>query len=158
MRPTIPKPLEWMHRAPVRAVRTRTVQATPDQVFAVLADHEAWPEWFDQITSVDVLGPAEGVGARRRVHIGSTSVDEEFLAWEPGRRFSFTVTQASRPGIRSLNEDIRLVPVGDDSTTVAYTMALDPVGPGRLLAPVLNRVVGKALDGALDGLATRLAR
>lgn len=158
MKPTTPKPLEWMHRAPVRAVRTRTVPATPDEVFAVLADHEGWADWFSQITDVDVLGPAEGVGARRRVHIGSTAVDEEFLAWEPGRRFAFTVTHANRPGVRSLNEDIRLVPVGADSTTVAYTMALDPVGPGRLLAPVLSRVLGRVLDQALEGLAARLDR
>ena len=44
--------------------------------------------------------------------------EEEFLAWEPGRRFAFTVTHARWPGLKAMVEDVRLEPDGTDATTV----------------------------------------
>ena len=39
-----------------------TSTASPDAVFAVLADHERWVEWFPGLKRVDVLGPADRGG------------------------------------------------------------------------------------------------
>lgn len=150
-----PRPLEWNDTAPVRIVRTRRIAATPDLVWKHIADHESWTEWFDSLKEVVPGDPAEGVGGTRRVVAGPLTVDEEFLAWEPGERFAFTVVSSSGPGMRSMNEDVRLTPAGDSATTVTYTMALDPVA-GKVTGPLLKRALGKALEDALAKLATRI--
>ena len=146
------RPLDWIDQAPVNVTRTRRIGVPRDQVWSVIADHERWPEWFGPVTRVEPLEPAEGVGGRRRVHIKSTSVEEEFLAWEPGSRFAFTVTHSTTPAIRSMVEDVRLVPDGPDATTVSYTQAIDPLG-GSVAAPLLRRFAARTLDSALAGLA-----
>lgn len=150
-----PRPLEWIDQAPVRATRTRRIEAPPAAVWAAIADHEGWSEWFGAITRVVPGTTSEGVGGTRRVEVGRIAVDEEFVAWEPERRFAFTVTSSTGPGLRSMNEDVRLTPAGDDATTVSYTMALDPVG-AKLVRPVLEPGLRRALDKALDGLAAHV--
>lgn len=157
MKALTPRTLEWIDHAPVRVTRVQRIAAPSSRVWEVIADHERWPEWFPSVSRVEALDPAEGVGGRRRVHIGSLSVEEEFLAWDPDARFAFVVTHSSRPGIRSMVEDVRLVPDGDAATTVTYTQAIEPVG-ARLAAPIVRRVAARALEGALAGLAGHVGR
>lgn len=155
MKPITPRTLDWMEQAPVCVTRTRRIAADVDRVWTAIADHEAWSEWFGPITKVERIGSGEGVGGGRRVHIKSISVEEEFLAWEPGARFAFTVVRANRSGIRSMVEDIRLLAEGDTATSVSYTQAIHPVG-ARLTAPILRRAVPTTLDRGLAGLATHV--
>lgn len=156
-----PRPLEWIDQAPVRATRTRRIEAPVTTVWAAIANHTGWADWFGPITRVEPGDPAEGVGGTRRVIVGKVEVDEEFTAWDPPEsdqspaRFAFTVVASTGPGLRSMNEDVRLTPAGDDATTVSYTMALDPKG-ARILRPVLEPVLRKALDKALAGLAAHV--
>jgi uncharacterized protein YndB with AHSA1/START domain len=145
------KPLDWISRAPVSVTSSRRISASPERVWDAIADHERWPEWFSPVTKVEVLGRGEGIGGRRRVHIGRVSVEEEFLAWEPGRRFAFTVTHARWPGLKAMVEDVRLEPDGTDATTVTYTQALEPAG-AAVLGPVLRRALPRALGRGLAGL------
>lgn len=147
-----PRPLEWIDEAHVRASRSRRIAQPPATVWAAVADHTAWPTWMKSIRSVTPGPVAEGVGGTRRVDIGVAAIDEEFLAWEPGRRFAFTATASTRPGLRSMVEDLRLTPDGDAACTVTYTMAVEPAG-GRLLRPVLEPVLRKTITDALGGLA-----
>ncbi len=152
-----PQTLDWITRAPVHARGTSTSTASPDAVFAVLADHDRWVEWFPRLKRVDVLGPAEGVGARRRVKIPMMTVEEEFIAWDPGVRWSFTATAVSPGWTRSLVEDCRLTGRSDGGTDIEYTMYLDPTGP---IGWLVQRSVGQirtAIQQAMDNLATRAA-
>lgn len=156
MKPLTPRPLEWIDVAPVRASRSRRIGVPADAVWTAIADHEGWSTWFPNITLVEPGDPAHGIGGTRRVHLGkAASVDEEFLAWDPGSRFSFTVTASSRPGIRSMNEDVRITPDGPGACTVTYTMGLDVPG-ARVVRPVLAPVLRKALGDALAGLAVHV--
>ena len=87
-----PEDLSFPDRAVVRLSFSRVVPATPERVFDVLADHEAWTRWFVDFRRASVMdGVREGVGMRRRVWVGPMVLDERFLAWERGRRFSFTM-------------------------------------------------------------------
>lgn len=126
-------------------------------MFAVLADHERWPEWFPSVRKVTVLGQGEGVGARRRVAIPGSTVDEEFIVWEPGARWSFTGYEARPRFTRSLVEDCVLTALPDGGTAISYTMYLDPVG---LFGFLMKRSVGfirKNNTRALQNLAARAA-
>ena len=133
MKPLTKQGIDWIEHAPVRIEARGESAAAPDAVFAVLADHERWPEWFPSIKRVSVLGPAEGVGARRRVELRGLTVDEEFIVWEPGRRWSFTGYSARPHFTRSLVEDCRLSPNASGGTDITYTMYLDPSPVWRVL-------------------------
>jgi uncharacterized protein YndB with AHSA1/START domain len=155
--PLVTRQLDWISTAPIALTGRATSEAAPGRVFEVLADHERWTEWFPNVKRVEVLGPAEGVGARRRVHIPGAAVEEEFIAWEPGVRWAFTGT-AARPGfVRSIVEDCHLVPIGDTGTAITYTMYLDPSTWARPLLAVIKPVMAKGLQRGMEQLAARAA-
>lgn len=153
----VPRSLDWIADAPVSIPARSESEASPDEVFAVLADHERWPEWFPSVRKVTVLGPAEGVGARRRVHVPGASVDEEFIVWDPGVRWSFTGVAARPRFTRSLVEDCVLSPLDSGGTTITYTMYLDPPA---VLRPAMTLAAGRIRANnqkAMHALARRAA-
>jgi len=154
------QPPEWITTAPVKVSASREMRVTPDQVFAALCDHEAWPEWFSSIQKVERLGDQrEGVGSRRRVTINKRfAVDEEFIVWEPGKAWGFTVYEASTGVFRTLNELVEMQVIADDRTRVTYTMGIDPSPVvGVLMKIGAKKVMRKNLGQALDNLGSRLA-
>jgi len=155
-----PRPPEWTRTAPVKVSASREMQATADEVFAALADHETWPEWFAALSKVERLGEqAEGVGSKRRVHIGGRVViDEEFIVWEPGSAWGFTVYESSPRLLKSLNELVTIQTLAPDRVRVTYLMAIDPTRPvGLLLRAGAKRQLKKNLGSALEALGRRLA-
>ena len=139
---------------------SREMRATPDAVFAALADHESWPEWFEAVSKVERIGDQhDGVGSRRRVHIGGrVTVDEEFIVWEPGKAWGFTCFDTNRKVLRSLNELITIQQTGPDRVRVTYLMAMDPPAPVTLLLRMgAKRQLSKNLGNALESLGERLA-
>ncbi len=147
--------LVWAASSPLAVTGRATSTAPPERVFAVLADHERWPEWFAGVKKVEVLGPAEGVGARRRVSIPGATVEERFIAWDVGQRWAFTGTSARPRFVRSLVEDCTLVPHGDGGTAITYTMHLDPAPLLRPLMQLAKGSLTKNLDRAMAALARR---
>jgi carbon monoxide dehydrogenase subunit G len=151
----VERDLEWAASAPLAVTGRATSTAPPERVFGVLADHERWPEWFVGVKQVEVLGPAEGVGARRRVSVPGATVEERFIAWDVGQRWAFTGT-AARPGfLRSLVEDCILEPHGEGGTAITYTMHLDPSPLFRPLVRLARGSLTKRLDRAVQALAAR---
>lgn len=155
----VPRPPEWIHTAPFQASATREIDASPAEVFAALADHEAWPEWFTTLQRIERFGPLdEGVGSNRRVIINKrVSVDEEFNIWEPNTRWGFTILSATIGGLRSMNELVTIEELAPDRSRVTYMMGIEPK---RLLAPVLKagrKSLEKNLADALENLGPYLA-
>jgi hypothetical protein len=86
------------------------------------------------------------------------TVDEEFIAWEPGVRWSFTAIATKPRWTRSLVEDCRLTARPDGGTDIEYTMYLDPTGPlGFLVRRSLGRVRA-SIRQAMAALGDRAAR
>lgn len=155
--PIVRQDLRWTESAPIALVGRATTTATPATVFAELADHERWPEWFPNVKKVEIIGPAAGVGARRRVFIPGGAVEEEFIAWEPGARWAFTGTAARPPFVRSIVEDCHLIPIGDGGTAITYTMYLQPTAWSRPLLAVAKIGIQKGLQKGMEQLAARAA-
>ena len=153
----VPRSIDWIDAAPVRIEGRATSSAAPEAVFAELADHERWPEWFPSVKRVTVLGAATGVGARRRVAVPGATVDEEFIVWEPGARWAFTGIAAKPRFTRSLVEDCRLEPQPDGGTAISYTMYLDPPPLTRTLLKVSAGRIRANLTTAMANLARRAA-
>ena len=123
----------------------------------MLADHERWPEWFPSVRKVTVLGRGEGVGARRRVAVPGSTIDEEFIVWEPGARWAFTAFAARPRFTRSLVEDCVLTRLPSGGTAISYTMYLDPVG---IVGFVMKHSLGlmrRNNTRAMQNLAARAA-
>ena len=149
------KDLDWIERAPVSFSGSANTTASPEAVFAILADHERWPEWFPVLKKEEVLGPRrEGVGTRRLATIPGGKVEEIIIAWDPGRRFAFTVTAVSPGIVRALLEDCRIEPA-HSGTRVTYTMYLEPVSVFRPLKVLMKGPMGKQLDKGMRAVAAR---
>ncbi|MBK9964979.1 MAG: SRPBCC family protein [Holophagales bacterium] len=100
-----PEDLSFPDRALVRLAFSRLVPVPPERAFDVLADHEAWTRWFVDFKKASVAGGVrEGVGMKRRVWVGPMVLDERFIAWERGRRFSFTMLQSNLPILSAMVE------------------------------------------------------
>jgi uncharacterized protein YndB with AHSA1/START domain len=153
-----PTGLDFVDVAPHRVVTEEVLPAPPERVFAVLVDETSWPQWFPGMTRVEWLGPERGVGAMRRVALGPLVIEERFLAWEPGRRFTFAFDGANAPGLRAVVEDYRLEPAGGDATRLRWMMCYAPAPGLGLVAPVAHLVLGGMLQRAGRGLARYLTR
>jgi len=158
-----PQSPEWTDDAPVKFSAVREVAATADAVFVALAEHESWPEWFDAVDRVERVGEQhDGVGSKRRIFLARERIRvlEEFIEWEPGKVWSFTVLEANGPFrlLETLNERITIQAIGPDRTRITYLMAMKPNrGSGPLFDKVIRRGMEKNLTKALESLGRRLA-
>lgn len=150
--------IDWIDRAPVKIAASAESTASPDQVFAVLADHERWTEWFPRVSKVTVLGPAEGVGARRRVQVPGMAFDEEFIVWDPGKRWTFTGYEAKPGVVRSLVEDCVLTPLPNGGTAITYTMYVEPTPVAGAMLKLIKGQMVKNNTKAMQNLAARAAQ
>ncbi len=159
MKPLTPRPPDWTATAPIQVGASRELAASADEVFAALADHESWPEWFVSLRKVERFGDLdEGIGSNRSVFIGKrVQIDEEFIVWEPGKAWGFTLIAASVPGLRSMNELVTIQEIGPARVTVTYLMAIDPKPWLSLLVRASKRQLRKTLDGALAALGEHIA-
>lgn len=146
------QPPEWIDAAPIVVEKSVEIAAPPSVVWARIADHETWPEWFAALDRVEVPGRGEGVGGGRRVLIGGRiTLDEEFTAWDPDRHFAFAVVSSPLPMLGCLAESVRLEPT-DRGCRVVYRQGLQGRrGLGWAMKLLWGRAP-KQLDDALGRL------
>ncbi|MBM9458973.1 SRPBCC family protein [Nocardioides sp. zg-536] len=147
--------IDFCDTAPFRYANSVDLAITPEELFEVLADADAWPRWAKVITHVEWTTPEpHGVGTRRTVTMrGGLVGEEEFLAWDPPRMMSFRFNACSTRTVRAFAEryDVEATPGGCRMT---WTLALDVRGPSRLGMP-LGRPV---MDAVFRGFLHRLRR
>jgi len=135
--------LSFLENAPFRFHNSVDLAITPEQLFEVLGDAEAWPRWAKAITKVTWTSPEpRGVGTTRIVNMhGGLVGDEEFLAWEPFTRMAFRFNECSTRAVAAFAEDyqVEVIPGG---CRLTWTMAQKPAGPARVamvaVGPLLN--------------------
>lgn len=104
----------FLDKAPELIVNSVDLSRSAAAVFAILADAEAWPRWFESMRRVEWTSPPPlGPGATRTVYLNSVTADEYFYAWEPDRRFAFCFTAVSRPFAAAFAEDYSLEPLAE---------------------------------------------
>ncbi|NIZ61021.1 SRPBCC family protein [Sedimentitalea sp. CY04] len=141
--------------------RTLEIDATPEAVWAVLGRYMHIDEFAPLVKSVDALTNGEdGVGSKRRCHFDNgTSVVEEVTAWVPNRKCRVKLSDMEAMPLNEAHAELVVEPVGQGKSKVKWGMEYRvKFGPlGWLLGQTLMKMMmGKILDGNLNGLASKV--
>jgi uncharacterized protein YndB with AHSA1/START domain len=150
--------VDFVDRAPVRAVAERDVSAPPERVWEVLADAPSWTEWFPAVRECRYTSGSGGVGSTRTVRVGPVRFEEEFIVWDEPTSWGFTIMSTSLPVVAAAIELVELTPVSDDGTHVRYAQAVEPIGLGKLIFARGARAAQRGIASGLDGLDAYLRR
>ena len=133
-----------------------TIAAPPEKVMAVIADFAAYPEWAEQVKSIEVLSSDDAGRAERvKFTMDAGPIKDSYTldyTWAPdGRSVSWTLVK----GHMQKRQNGSYTLVGNDGeTTVTYSLAVD------LNIPMIGMLRRKAekviIDTALKGLKRRV--
>ncbi len=147
----------WLLPSEFKVQRSLQVAATPDRVYALIADPREWRRWTvwnqrDPAMKLDYSGPPSGSGARASWQSeteGSGAM--QFVDAEPGRRIVYKLSFPDF-GMESLGV-LNIVPAGN-GVTVTWTnegdLGDDPVK--RWFGLVMDRMVGPDFEAGLVNL------
>jgi hypothetical protein len=134
---------------------TKHSTASPDAVFALLADGNTWPSWSPiESFELERAGdpPPEGVGAIRVFRRGRTTGRDQIVEIVPGRRFGY-VSLSGLP-VRDYRAHIDLDPEGA-GTTIRWQASFAPKVPGT--GWLLERGLRRFLCECAAGVAAHAA-
>ncbi|CAB4857750.1 MAG: cyclase [Actinobacteria bacterium] len=133
------------------------IDASPADVMAVIADLQAYPQWSDGITSVEILSKYEDddrpADARFKVDSGMIKDTYELeYDWQGNASVSWTLTKGDM--LTAMEGSYSLTENADGGTTVRYLLAVDVKMP---MIGMLKRKAEKVIvDTALKGLKKRV--
>jgi len=152
----VPRDADW--RGPYVLRNEAELDATPDRVFAILADIDQWPRWFSDIRKGTWhTPPPYGPGSRREVVLKTLSVREEFRVWDPGARYAFTMTAATLPLAWSIVEDYHLSALPDGRTRFVWEVSFDLRWMFVPVSSLIRAAFGSMFRNATAGLVRYVA-
>jgi uncharacterized protein YndB with AHSA1/START domain len=137
---------------------TRTTTAPIETVFDALTNHRGIADyvWAVRRSTLDREGvPApNGVGAIRRIEVIGPPFVEEIIDYQRPTRYAYKMLSGAP--VRDHVGTVELREAGT-GTTVSWHLQSTPKLPGadRLLAPVMKRVIGELLKGAVNAAEGR---
>ena len=133
-----------------------TIEATPAEVMAVIADFAAYPAWTGEVKEIEVLeSGADGRAAQVRLLLDAGAIrDEHVLAytWHGDRQVGWTLVKSQM--LRTLDGSYTLAPHGTGATEVTYQLAVDVKIP--MLGMIKRKAEKVIIDRALAGLKKRV--
>lgn len=133
------------------------ISAPPAHIMAVIADLEAYPEWTDGLTSVEVLSVYEDDErpAEARFSLSSGPIQDVYdleYDWDGDRAVSWHLLTGQM--LTAMDGTYELIPAGAEATTVTYRLTVDVKMP---MIGMLKRKAEKMIvDTALKGLKKRV--
>jgi ribosome-associated toxin RatA of RatAB toxin-antitoxin module len=129
------------------------ISAKPDEVMAVIADFEHYPDWVDSMKSTEVLTSASGRAKTVRMVLDHTLVKDDYVLaydWKP-HAVSWRLIEGS--SLKAMDGSYALKPNGA-GTTVTYALTVDINMP---MIRMFKRTAEKTIiDSALKGLKKRV--
>jgi uncharacterized protein YndB with AHSA1/START domain len=148
-----------------RVTRTRTLEASPQEVWGLVSDPYSLPRWWPRTARVEnvdgkpggrrarwtkVLETAEGRGVRADFRCVSSAEGERYV-WEQ----ELAGTPFERH-LKALQVEVRLREQAD-GTEVSISEEQSLKGMSKLGSPLMRKARGDVLDEALDGIERALA-
>lgn len=147
-----------------RVTRTRTVEATPGEVWKLVADPYNLPRWWPRTGRVENVDAKPGGKRTQWTQVLQTSegrsvrADFRCVSSVEGERYVWEQDLAGTPFERHLKA-LR-VEVGlrerDGGTEVSLTEEQSLKGMSKLGSPLMRRARGDVLEGALEGIERAL--
>ena len=141
--------------------RSRTLRATPEEVWAIVGDAYHLPRWWPRVTRVEgvddgaftqVLTTAKGVPVRADFQVVESAAPRV-------RRWAQQLVNTPFERVLAASEvEVRLERDGDAATRVAMSLVQRLRGMARLGSFLVRRAGRRQLDAALDGLEALVAR
>lgn len=131
---------------------TVTIDAAPEQVFAVINDTSRTPEWQARCTRIDKLtdGPV-GVGTELRYHFKdgprTGQMEGRVTAAEPGRHFAMSYADKAM----AVDVDFLGEPTGS-STRLTHSIHITPSGFAKVFTPFITRTLPKQTVSSMTQL------
>jgi uncharacterized protein YndB with AHSA1/START domain len=135
--------------------RSRTLRATQEELWAIVADAHHLPRWWPRVRRVEgvegdaftaVLTTGKGVPVRADYRVVE-SVAPSVRRWEQQ-----VVNTPFERILASSSVELRLEPAGEAGTLVSLTLAQRMRGLGALGGFMVRQAARRQLEGALDGL------
>jgi uncharacterized protein YndB with AHSA1/START domain len=142
-----------------RSIRVeRRLEAPPEVVFEVLADHAGYDR-FDGVRRAELVTPGErdrnGLGAVRWVWLGPLRFEEEITAFEPPTRLDYLIREVRTLPFRHAGGSIRLSRV-DGGTEAIWTSSFEI--PVPVVGAFLDRMFALRLERGFAGVLERSAK
>jgi uncharacterized protein YndB with AHSA1/START domain len=141
--------------------RSRTLRATPEEVWAIVGDAYHLPRWWPRVTRVEsvddgaftqVLTTAKGVPVRADFRIVESAAPRV-------RRWAQQLVGTPFERVLAASEvEVRIERDGDAATRVAMSLVQRLRGMAVLGSFLVRRAGRRQLDGALDGLEALVGR
>ena len=145
--------VDFVDTAPYRFSNSVDLTITPEQLFEVMADADAWPRWAKVITKVTWTSPPPyGAGTTRTVNMrGGLVATEEFLVWEPHTTIAFRFNEASEKTIRAFAERYDIIRT-DTGCRITWNLSLDVEGAAKRTMPLARPLNNLAFKWFLRNL------
>jgi carbon monoxide dehydrogenase subunit G len=137
------------------ASSTITIAAPPEQVLAVIADIESYPEWTGQIKSAQVVETAaDGKPAQARFVMDAGVLKDEYVLQYDWNASGVSWELVGKSAVQKSQEgSYSLAPAGD-GTEVTYQLAVDISMP--MLGMFKRKAEKMIMDSALKELKKRV--
>ncbi|MGW6686823.1 SRPBCC family protein [Streptomyces sp. NPDC054961] len=134
-----------------------TIEASPADVMAVIADFARYPEWTGEVKEAEVLATdADGRASLVRLLLDAGAIkDDHTLAYSWPRENVVSWSLSKSQMLRQLDGSYLLAPLGDGTRTeVTYQLTVDVKIP--MLGMIKRKAEKVIIDRALTGLKKRV--
>jgi ribosome-associated toxin RatA of RatAB toxin-antitoxin module len=135
------------------------IAAPADEVMAVIADLEAYPDWNDEVKQIEVLSVYDDEDERPaevRFVLDAGAIKDDYTleyTWEGDESVRWTLVGEAQV-LKQMDGSYDLVDNGDGTTLVTYRLAVDVKFP---MIGLMKRKAEKVIvDRALKGLKKRV--
>lgn len=140
----------------VKDSREVVVEASPEEILAVIADVEAVPDWSPQYQSAQILDTHDDGKPRRvKIKIKAAGLTDEQVIEYSWTADSASWTLVSAGQLKAQDAKYTLTPQGE-ATKVRFDMAVDPSVP--IPGFLLKRTMKGGMETATDGLRKQVLK